>query len=293
MFSDVTPLNINVAGYIPFIKEPFKNSIDQAYPVNDLSVYVEHAFSHYEEVLVNTPRAWDWFKERKIDLTHPLISQFRLGFADRTLCKNFGRDKGRQSDIVRGAWQRLGILKPSGHQYFLVDAVFPFLDSDGHIVGAYGRRISSEKRRDHVYHHHWFHGNPVFFNQQALDEYDHIILCKSPLEALVFISAGISNVIATMGLFSFGDRHLAQLEQCKPTDMVLAFDNSDSGNHVSGLVAQALSAVNIRSSRLKLPRNQDVGRFAQHASDPCDSFNILIEEASSFDQTYENIMGEI
>ena len=293
MFSDVTPLNIDVAGYMPFLKESFKDSIDQAYPVNDLSAYVQHAFNHYEQVLVNEPHVWDWYKSRKINVNLPLISQFHLGFADQTLCKNFGRDKGRESDVVRGAWQRLGILKPSGYQYFHGDVVFPFLDANDRIVGAYGRRITQEQRSDHIYYHHWFYGNPTFFNRKALENCDRVILCKSPLEALVLISAGITNVIATMGLFSFGDRHLAELEEHQPTEVILAFDNSDAGNHVSGIVAQALSAVNIRCSRLRLPRNQDIGRFAQCADDPCDSFHTLIEEASSFDQTYENLMGKV
>lgn len=293
MFNAVQPLNINVAGYQPAINKLNPNDINQVYSVNDLYPYVDHAFSHYEEVLVNTPHVWDWFKERKIDLTHPLISQFRLGFADRTLCKNFGRDKGRQSDIVRGAWQRLGILKPSGYQYFHGDVVFPFLDEDGSIVGAYGRRVSPENRSDRIYYHHWFHGNATFFNLQALGDYNRIILCKSPLEALVLISAGISNVIATMGLFSFTHKHLNLLEKYQPSGVVLAFDNSDSGNHVSGLVAQALSSVNVPTSRLLLPRNNDIGEFVQHTGDCFDSLRTLVDEALPFKQTYENIIGRV
>lgn len=291
MFSSVTPLNISVSGYMTSIDNP--RSIDQASPVNDLYAYVEHAVNHYEEVLINTPHVWDWFKARKIDLTHPLISEFRLGFADRSLCKNYGRDKGRQSDLVRGAWQRLGILKPSGYQYFLGDVVFPFFDEDDKIVGAYGRRVTPENRCDRIYHHHWLHGQAAFFNRQVLEQYSMIVLCKSPLEALVLISAGISNVVSTMGLFSFGHAHLNELEKYRPSEIVLAFDNSDSGNHVAGMVAQALSATGLKCSRLNLPRNQDIGQLAQREDDLPDMFNKLLGEALPFDQSYENLLGDV
>lgn len=293
MLSGLTPLNINVAGFMTSIDNPHIRSIDQVYPVNDLYAYVEHAFNHYEEVLINTPHVWDWFQARKIDLTHPLISQFRLGFADRTLCQNFGRDKGRQSDIVRGAWQRLGILKLSGHQYFHGDVVFPFIDIDDRILGAYGRRVSPENRLDHIYYHHWFNGNATFFNRQVLEDYSRIILCKSPVEALVLISAGLPNVISTMGLFSFGQSHLSELRQYRPSEVVLAFDNSDSGNHVSGLVAQALSSVDIRCSRLTLPRNQDIGELAQRDEDCYETLKGMVNGALPFDQSYENLLGNV
>lgn len=296
MFSSLTPLNIDVAGYVPEMhRQNFNgiNDIGELYPADDLYAYVEHAFNHYEEVLLKTLRVWDWFKDRKIDLTHPLISEFRLGFADRSLCRNYGRDKGRQSDLVRGAWQRLGILKPSGYQYFHGDVVFPLLDSDKRILGAYGRRVSPENRSGDIYHHHWFYQKATFFNRQVLGQYDQVVLCKSPLEALVLISAGISNVVSMMGLFSFGHAHLDELEKHQPSEVVLAFDNSDSGNHVAGLVAQSLSAVGLKCSRLSLPKNQDIGRLARREDDLIGLFRTLLNEALPFDQSYDNILGDI
>lgn len=296
MFSGITPLNINVAGNKPVVNQSIMKgveSVDDLYPLDDLYAYVEHAFNHYQEVLENSDQVWDWFKARKIELSHPLISEFRLGFADRSLCKNYGREKGRQSDLVRGAWQRLGILKPSGYQYFHGDVVFPFFDGDNRIVGAYGRRVTSERRSDHIYHHHWFHGHATFFNRQVLEQYDQVVLCKSPMEALVLINAGISNVISTMGMFSFGHAHLTELEKYQPSEVVLAFENTDSGNHVAGLVAQTLSATGLKCSRLNLPRNQDIGALAQCKDDLYDTFSTLLKEALPFDQSYENLIGDV
>lgn len=289
MFNHITPLNINIAGYSPSIQLPDQYDINEIYPVNDLYPYVEHAFNHYEEVLVNAPKVWDWFKKRKIDINHPLISQYRLGFADRSLCKNFSRDKGRQAELFRGALQRLGILKPNGRQYFHGDVIFPFFDSNDRITGAYGRRISSENRENSIYHHHWFYGEATFFNQKALEDYKSIILCKSPIEALLLICAGIPNVIATMGLFSFGQAHLIELESYKPAEVVLAFDNTDVGNHTAGLIAQALSSSDIYCSRLTLPRNQDIGEFVQRHDNHNQALIGLVNEVIPFEQSFEKL----
>ena len=220
-----------------------------------------------------------------------MIEQYSLGFADRSLCKDFKRDKGRQSEVTRGAWQVLGLLKPSGHQYFHGDVVFPFFNNDGCVAGAYGRRITNENRPNQVYHHHWFNGDVAFFNQLALQDFNRVILCKSPIEALTLISAGFLNVISTMGIYSFGHHHLAVLEKYRPAEIILAFDNTDVGNHVSGLVAQVLDAHNITCYRLPLPRNKDINAFVQNYDDHVPELKGLIDGAFSYQQSYENLVG--
>lgn len=290
MFNDVIPLNIGVAGQAPFISDKRLDIGCDAYPYSTLNVYVDYAFNHYKQVLFQSPDIWRWFTERKIILTDEMIEQFSLGFADRTLCKEYPREKGRQSEIVRGAWQMLGLLKPSGHQYFHGDVVFPVFNEEGDIVGAYGRRILNENRPGHVYHHHWFHGDATFFNQQALRDFNRVILCKSPIEALTLISAGITNVISIMGIYSFGHHHLAELEKCKPAEIILAFDNSDTGNHVSGLVAQVLDAQDIACYRLPLPRNKDINAFVQDYDDHVPVLMDLIDCAFPYQQSFENLI---
>lgn len=290
MFNDVIPLNIKVAGQASFVHLPGHELDPEAYADDRLNVYVDHAFRHYKQVLLNTPDVWRWFAERKILLTHELIETFSLGFADRTLCKDYRREKGRRSEIVRGAWQVLGLLKPSGHQYFHGDVVVPIYDDQAHIVGAYGRRVSPEQRPGHVYHHHWYNGDATFFNRSALSPCDRVILCKSPIEALTLLSAGFTNVIATMGIFSFGHHHLAELDRIRPTEVVLAFDNSDTGNHVAGMVAQALDAYEIPCLRLPLPRNKDINAFVHGYDDHVPELERIIDAAFPYQQTYENLV---
>ncbi len=168
--------------------------------------------------------------------------------------------------------------------------MLPFFDIDGRIVGAYGRRISPENRQSHIYHHHWFYGNATFFNIEAVRQFNHLILCKSPIEACVFISAGFKNVIATMGMYSFGQYHLELLEHFKPSEVTLAFDSSDSGNLVCGMIAQALDAQGTVCRRLGLPKNMDVVVFAQSHDDHADKLKELLEASAPYQQTFENLL---
>ena len=290
MFSDVIPLNVNMAGQAPFINALHPDIAVDTYSDTGINVYVDYAFNHYKQVLMSNPEIRQWFSSRKINLTDELIEKFCLGFADRTLCKDYKRGMGRKSEIVRGAWQVLGLLKPSGHQYFLGDVVFPLFDEDSRIVGAYGRRILHENRPNRVYFHHWFNGNATFFNRQALQDFECVIICKSPVEALTLISAGISNVISTMGIYSFGHHHLAEILEHSPSEVVLAFDNTDEGNHISGLVAQILDAQDIDCFRLPLPRNKDVNAFAQDYDDHVPALKALIDGKFPYQQSYENLV---
>ena len=290
MFNDVIPQNISQSGYAPFFNDHMDKDWIERFPQHSLDIYVDHAFEHYKYMIIHTPEVWRWFAQRKILLCHDLINEFKLGYADRSLCKDYTREKGRQAEIVRGALQILGILKATGHQYFHGDAVFPFFDIDGRIIGAYGRRVTSEKRPGHIYHHHWFHGNATFFNIKALKAFNQLILCKSPVEALVLLSAGIKNVIATMGMYSFGQHHLEILDEFKPKEIVLAFDASDSGRLVSGMIAQALDAQDIACRRLPLPKDMDLVSFARSHEDHLPKLSALVTAAVPYKQTFENIV---
>jgi len=292
MFSDVIPQNISRSGYSVFAAANAQDMIFDHSGIEGecLDVYVDYAFNHYVEVLIETPGVWRWFEERKIFLTHEMVEKFRIGFADRTLCKDFRRNKGRQAELVRGALQQLGILKASGHQFLLGDAVVPLFDIDGRIVGAYGRRISPENRHNHIYHHHWEYRKPIFFNVGALTKFNQLIFTKNPFEALLLICAGFENVIAPMGMYSFGQDHLELLEKYKPNEIILAFDTSDAGNLVSGMIAQALDSVSIACKRLPLPKDKDLIAYAQGFDDHVEKLEALVSSAYRYKQTFENIL---
>ncbi|MCP4769418.1 MAG: toprim domain-containing protein [Gammaproteobacteria bacterium] len=291
MFSDVVPLNVSISKRAPavgFFDEP--EEIDMGFNINE-TAHVDYVFDHYQKVLLECPKALRWFAYRKIKPPTEMIERFRLGFADRSLGQNFTRKMGRKAEVVCGTWQRLGLLKPSGHQFFHGDVVFPFQNSCGQVVGAYGRRISSENRSNQISHYYWMGGKATFFNLGALAENNQIVLCKSPVDALTLLSSGFDNVISTMGLYSFNHHHLAELERYAPSEVVLAFDNSDPANQVSGLISQALEASDIPCLRLPLPRNMDVNDFARRQPDHITGLKELMANAFRYRQTYERLAG--
>jgi len=287
MFNSVIPLNVNIAKRIPIfsLSNEFENA--ESHLSEAEAAYANYALEHYTNVLLNNSAALKWFSNRKIELTTELIKEFHIGFADSSLGKQFQRSSGRKGEIVRGAWQWLGIVKPSGYQFFLGDVVIPFYGEDGVVTGAYGRRISPENRARHIYFHHWIGGDVTFFNLQALSAYNQIIYCKNPIEALTFICAGIPNAISPMGMYSFEEIHLRELEKYHSTEVVLALDNSDAGNHVSGLIAQILGTIDINCFRMPLPRNQDVNSFACEQRDYKEALAELVEDAYQFKQSFE------
>lgn len=292
MFNSITPLNISQASPLPFYQFPgvVDESSDRGLDEVDV-LHINTSFSYFRDRLQSNPVAIRWLGQRKITVTESLISEFQLGFSDGSLCRTFfPRSAGRSSEMARGCLQRLGILKPSGFEYFHGCVVFPFLDEENQIVEAYGRRISPESRKAKTYHHHWNTRQAFFFNLKALAEHEQIILCKSPLEALTLISAGIPNVVGLMGIFSFEEAHTRLLQRYGTKQIVLALDNSDTGNHISGLIAQVLETCGIDCLRVPLPKHTDINQFAQQHQDHEEALTELLNKRFPYEQTYEKLL---
>lgn len=291
MFSDVIPLNIGVSTMVPgayfpgmedFFVDPGMDSVK--------SMHLKILFNQYHQTLLESNKQKVWFKDRSVDITDDIIRRFHLGFADTSISKKISRKHGRESEYFRGNMRQLGLYKSTGYPFFHGDILFPLFDKHGAITAAYGRRVTDENRSHKLYHRHWSIGDPVFFNQAAIELNSTIILCKTPLEALTFICAGIENVISTMGIYSFEAEHLAILEKHNIREVTLAFDNSDQGNHVSGLISQCLNASNIQCLRLQLPKNSDVNLFAQRYSNRREAMRYLVETSFPCNQSYENML---
>ena len=247
---------------------------------------IDQVFEHYHQVLKLQPDLLKMLVQRKIDPN--CIDRFNIGFADRTLGFELQSPKCLLGSRNRGHLQRLGLLNASGHEFFRGAMVFPFCNDDGRIVGAYGRRPRPQ-RRSPAYHLYWNAQQVTFFN--ALDKRlpKTLILCKSELDALTLLTAGIENVVATMGIRGFNDIQLSRLQNDGVSRVYIAFDNTPTTNHDARLVAQALDAIDISCYRLKLPLGQDVNQFAMTQTDVANAFNQLIDSATSFKQCHSKL----
>ena len=65
MFSSVYPQNIAQAGYAPFLPVNDGENWLDSLPRESLDVYVDHAFHHYNDVIIHSPEVWRWFSDKK------------------------------------------------------------------------------------------------------------------------------------------------------------------------------------------------------------------------------------
>lgn len=246
----------------------------------------EQVFEHYHQALKNQPKIADILLRRKI---HPkFIDECRIGFADRSLGFELQSPKCLLGSQNRGRLQRLGLLLPSGHEFFRGALVIPYFDHNGQIAGAYGRR-PKQQRRTQAYHLYWNAQQIVLFNATGQQFSESVILCKSAIDALALLSAGFENVVATMGISGFNEIQLTQLFENGVRRAYIAFDNTPSANHYALLVAQALASKGIQSYRIELPIGQDVNYFAALQTDVVSTFGRLVKAAVPFKQRYGDL----
>jgi DNA primase len=289
MFSDVIPFNISCAFPHPFLVCPDAEEDIGKLVIHEKEVALQKfTFDYYAQSLKNNDEAIEWLQHRKI--YHPdSCEKFGIGFADNSIGNSLEYYKRPGGARDRGTLQRLGLFTPTGYQFLFRSIVFPYFGSDGKIVAAYGRRIAERTRNNLQPYLYWNPEEALFFNRQALDKCKTIILSKSPTEALTFECAGIKHAIATMGIYSFSDKHLAALEESGVQEVIIALDNTDAGNYVAGMIAQSLNAVGIACRRLALPRNLDVNAFAMSQDDHISALKDAVDAARPFRQTYSNL----
>ena len=250
---------------------------------------IEQVFEHYHNVLKLKPELSQLLIDRKIDPDY--IEKYRIGFADRTLGYQLESPKCLLGSRNRGHLQRLGLLKDSGHEFFRGAMVIPFKSDEGQIVGGYGRR-PRHQRRSPAYHLYWNAQQASLFNAADQRLPDSLILCKSAIDTLTLLTAGISNVVATMGVQGFNDIQMSRLHRDGVKRVYVAFDNTPTANRYAFLVAQALDAIGIECYRIKLPRGQDVNRYALSQAKVADAMKHLVDKAVPLKQSYGELIPQ-
>lgn len=232
---------------------------EEALRHNPDQLITSQVFEHYHQKLNEHPMLIQAIRSRKVKEEY--IEQFNIGFCDRTMGFELQSPKCLLGSQNRGRLQRLGLLKGSGHEFFRGALVIPYQDSQGNIVGGYGRRWRHQ-RRSPAYHLFWNAEQSPLFNEQALMLSENIILCKSPIDALTMMSAGISNVVATMGIKGFNQVQLEQMVDAGAKCVSIAFDQTPEAQRYARLISQALAVVNISCRKITLPIGLDINGYA-------------------------------
>ena len=245
---------------------------------------INQVIDYYSETLRKHTKALAFLQRR--GLCHAdLLAHFRLGFADRSLGSQLRKLSHLQEETVRGALQRVGLLKASGHELFRGALLFPVLDQDGRILSGYGRRITPKLTAHSAYHVHWHLERTGFFNQRALFECTELILCKSPIEALTWWCHGHRNVAAIKGFAGFDDEHLSILQSSLVRLAYIAFGTSCPELEEARRIAHLLADNGIKVRFVLFPQGLDGNGFASTVSDPAKELARLLSEALVFHES--------
>ena len=249
--------------------------------INPDVLMLDQTLAYYTACLSQSDRAQAFLLSRGI-YDEAAIEHFRLGFVDRTLGLTLKTMDKLQEACSRGALQRLGLLKPSGHEFFCGAIVFPFISEHGEVVGGYGRRVTPKLSAGAVYHVHWYGEELGFFNQQALLGGKSMILCKNPIEALSWWCNGFQNVMGLMGIYSFEQEHLTKLKVHRIKQVYLAFGSQQDELEVAWFIARQLSQVGIEPKFILYPNGLDANALVQLADDPQQALQQCLDNALVF-----------
>ncbi|MDY7096297.1 MAG: CHC2 zinc finger domain-containing protein [Acidobacteriota bacterium] len=236
----------------------------------------------YHETLQESPEALSYLESR--GLAHrELIERFQLGFANRTLGYRLPDKKVKAGREMRGRLQRLGVLRPSGHEHFNGSLVIPVFDGPpeqgGRVVEIYGRKIGERLRKGTPLHLYLPGPHRGVFNLPALAASTEIILCESLIDALTFWCAGYRNVTSSYGINGFTDEMLAAFVGHGIERVLIAYDRDAAGEAAAGKLAERLLAVGIECYRVLFPRGMDANEYAVKTTPASKSLGLVLRKA--------------
>ena len=242
------------------------------------SALLEQVTDFYHQTLLESPEALAYLDKR--DLNDPdLIRRFRLGYANRTLGYRLPPKAFKAGAEIRGALQKLGVLRKSGHEHLTGSLVVPVLDEAGQVVQLYGRKLNDNLRKGTVYHLYLPGPHRGVFNREHLAGQPEIILCESLIDALTFIAAGFDNVTDSYGVNGFTDEILAALKESGAQRILIAYDADQAGNQAAEKLAKQLTGEGLDCFRLNFPKGMDANEYAVKVKPPLKSLGLVIRKA--------------
>ncbi|WFQ79784.1 CHC2 zinc finger domain-containing protein [Xenorhabdus sp. SF857] len=232
----------------------------------------------YHHTLLTAPEAQAYLSRRR--LNHPeLVSQFKLGFANRTLAYRLPPSKYKAGAEIRRRLQAVGVLRENGREHLRGSLVVPVMGTQGQIHELYGRMISDDLRASVIRHLYLPGAHHGVWNEAALGASRTLILCESLIDAMSFWVTGQRNVTAAYGVHGVTADHWQVFEQHGTKQVLIAFDNDTAGNEAAVKLAAALVAKGITPLRLVFPPGRDANEYLCQMAEPETAFALLIESA--------------
>ena len=233
----------------------------------------------YHRSLLESPEALGYLQSRRVDHAEALDT-FKLGYANRTLGYRLPEKNRKDGAELRGRLQRLGILRPSGHEHFNGSIVVPVFDEYGRVTEMYDRKVRDDLRAGTPSHLYLPGPHAGVWNLEAIVASDEVILCESLVDALTFWCAGFRHVTAAYGTEGFGTDHFEAFSRHNVKRVLIAFDRDDAGDKAAKRVAEKLTAAGIECYRVELPRGADVNDVARDATDAAEALGRFVRRAA-------------
>jgi DNA primase len=232
----------------------------------------------YHATLKQSPEAQAYLAKR--GLTHPeVIDHFRLGFANRTLGYRLPGKQVKAGAELRGALQRIGIYRESGHEHFNGSLVIPVFDDAGNVTEVYGRKITPNLRPGTPLHLYLPGPHRGVFNEQGLVGQEEIILCEALIDALTFWCAGYHNVTSSYGIEGFTDEILEAFRRHGTKRVLIAYDRDAPGDAAAAKLAERLMAASLECYRCLFPKGMDANAYALSVQPAAKSLGLVIRQA--------------
>jgi len=232
----------------------------------------------YHATLKQSPEALAYLTQR--GLTHPeLIDHFQLGFANRTLGYQLPSKDTKAGVAQRGALERIGLYRASGHEHFNGSLVIPVTTPAGEVTELYGRKIGPRLREGTPLHLYLPGPHRGVFNEAGLIGQEEVILCEALIDALTFWCAGYRNVTASYGIEGFTDDIGAAFQRHGVKRVLIAYDADDAGNAAAEKLSARLICEGLDCYRCRFPKGMDANAYALSVQPAGKSLGLVIRQA--------------
>ncbi len=176
----------------PKLPSPFEREVED-------EELARRVVDFYHATLKANSEALGYLAKRGLE-SPEMIERFRLGYSNRTLGYRLPAKNRQAGEEIRSRLEKLGFLRPSGHELFSGSLVVPIFDEAGRVAEVYGRKIHENLRAGTPKHLYLPGPHRGVWNSEALVASDEIILCEALIDALTFWAAGFRNVTTSYGV---------------------------------------------------------------------------------------------
>jgi hypothetical protein len=248
-------------------------------PEVERQALLRRVLAYYHETLKQSPEALDYLQAR--GLHHPeLIERFQLGYANRTLAYSLPNKRLKAGAEQRGALQRIGLMRESGHEHFNGSLVVPIVGCDGQVQEVYGRKIRDNLRQGTAYHLYLPGAHAGVWNEDGIAAgAGEVILCEALIDAMTFWVHGLRNVTASYGVNGFTSDHLTAFQRYGVKRVLIAYDRDKAGDDAANALAEQLMAAGIDAWRILFPKGMDANDYAQKMQPAAKALALAVRKA--------------